>query len=110
MEGGKKGPLARFKDNEIVRIIQNGGDDIHTDSMGIKSMDLSGNGYGVVIPYRITTPDGTYVIQFTLRSKDSKESRKRRWRVARRPAGAGSWRCRGPTWRRCRWCCRARPR
>src|SRR5436305_1558668 len=42
---------------------------------------LSGNGYGVVIPYRITTPDGTYVIQFTLRSKDSKESRKRRWRV-----------------------------
>jgi hypothetical protein len=81
MEGGKKGPLARFKDNEIIRIIQNGGDDIHTDSMGIKSMDLSGNGYGVVLPYRITTPDGAYVIQFTLRSKDSKESRKRRWRV-----------------------------
>lgn len=81
MEGGKKGPLARFKDNEILRIIQNGGDDMRTESMGIKSMDLSGNGYGVVLPYRISTPDGVYVMQFTLRSKDSKESRKRRWRV-----------------------------
>jgi hypothetical protein len=82
MEGGKKGPLARFKDHEIVRIIQGAGEDLHTESMGIKDMpDLSGNGYGIVLPYRITTPEGVYVIQFTLRSKDSKESRKRRWRV-----------------------------
>jgi len=84
MEGGKKGPLSKFKENEIVRIIQGGGEGLHTDSMGIKSMDLSSNGYGIALNYRITSPEGVFVVQFTLRSKDSKESRKRRWRLVLR--------------------------
>jgi len=82
MENGKKGPLPRFKENEIVRIIQAGGPELRTESMGIKGLpDFSRDGYGVVLTYRITSPEGVFDIQFTLRSKDSKESRKRRWHV-----------------------------
>jgi hypothetical protein len=81
IEGGKKGPLSKFREHDIVRAIQGGGADIQTDSMGIKSMDLSTSGYGIVMTYRITSPEGVFVIQFTMRSRDSKESRKRRWQV-----------------------------
>jgi hypothetical protein len=81
MEGGKKGPLSRFREHDIVRAIQGGGANTQTESMGIKSMDLSTSGYGVVMTYRITTPEGVFLVQFTLRSKDSKESKKRRWQV-----------------------------
>jgi hypothetical protein len=82
MEGGKKGPLPRFKENAIVRIIQAGGSDLRTESMGIKGLpDFSQDGYGVVLTYRFTNPEGVFDVQFTLRSKDSKESRKRRWQV-----------------------------
>jgi hypothetical protein len=88
MEGGKKGPLPRFKENEIVRIIQDGGSDLHMESMGIKGLpDFSREGYGVVMTYRMTTPEGVFDIQFTLRSKDSKESRKRRWGVVWKDEG-----------------------
>jgi hypothetical protein len=82
MEGGKKGPLSRFKENEMVRIIQTEGEGSRTESLGIKSLpELASSGYGVVLTYRITNPEGVFDIQFTLRSKDHKESRKRRWRV-----------------------------
>jgi hypothetical protein len=82
MDGGKKGPFAKFKENEIVRILEQGGPNANIESMGIKSIDSSKDGYFVVEDYRVTTPEGVFVIQFSLITRDSKEARKRRWQVA----------------------------
>ena len=81
MEGGKKGPFARFTEHDIVRILEQGGPNAQIESLGIKSIDPSKDGYNVVQNYRVTTPEGVFVIQFTLRTKDSKDSRKRRWQL-----------------------------
>ena len=80
MEGGKKGPFAKFREHDIVRALSHGADST-TESLGIKSIDPSKDGYNVVQAYRIKCPEGEYVIQFSLRTKDSKDSRKRRWQV-----------------------------
>jgi hypothetical protein len=80
MEGGKKGPFAKFREHDIVRALGHGPDST-TESLGIKSIDPSKDGYNVVQDYRITCPEGVYVVQFALRTKDSKDSRKRRWQL-----------------------------
>ena len=80
MEGGKKGPFAKFREHDIVRALSHGAEST-TESLGIKSVDPSKDGYNVVQAYRVTCPEGVYVIQFSLRTKDSKDSRKRRWQL-----------------------------
>jgi hypothetical protein len=81
IEAGKKGAIARFKEHDIVHILQQAGTGSTTESLGIKSINPQKDGYNVMQDYRITTPEGVYVIQFTLRTKDSKDSRKRRWQL-----------------------------
>lgn len=81
LENGKKGAIAKFKEHDIVRILEQVGTGSTSESLGIKSIEPQKDGYNVVQDYRIATPEGVYVIQFTLRTKDSKDSRKRRWQL-----------------------------
>jgi hypothetical protein len=71
----------RFKENDIVRILDRGRPNAKIESLGIKNIDPTKDGYDVTENYRVTTPEGTFVIQLGLRTRDSKESPKRRWQL-----------------------------
>lgn len=76
---GRKAALPNFKDSEAVRVISMAGEDMKVENLGIRGWDYGQEGYHVVQIYRLTTPEGVFDLQVSLRSDNRKKTR--RWRV-----------------------------
>jgi hypothetical protein len=85
-EGGKKSPLARFREHEIVQVIRQGGSDTNIKSLGLKDWEYKDKGYTVHQVYRITTPEGVFDIALGVRSRESREFKGRRWQLLLAPS------------------------
>jgi hypothetical protein len=69
-QGSPKGFLSLFRDNPLVRMIQQGGKDTLIESLGVHSWSYENRGYRVDTTYRITTPEATVEIIASTQSHD----------------------------------------
>jgi hypothetical protein len=80
--GGKKSLLAQFRESDLVQIIRRGGEESKISSPGLKELpEYKEKGYTVRLTYRITTPEGLFDLDMSVRSRESREFKGRRWQL-----------------------------
>ncbi len=80
--GGKKSLLAQFRESDIVQIIRQGGEESKISALGLKALpEYKEKGYTVQLAYRITTPEGIFDLGLSVRSRESREFKGRRWQL-----------------------------
>lgn len=77
---GKRGPLPIFQENEFVRVIQHAGADLKIDELGVNSWEHEQGSYRIKQSYRLTSPEGEFEAQVTVRSSESRSGR-RNWQI-----------------------------
>jgi hypothetical protein len=73
------GPLPRFMESEIVRVIQTPGAKI--ENTGTRRWDYEQRSYYVDQSYRVTTDEGTFGLLLTVQSMQTKEIKGRQWQL-----------------------------
>lgn len=72
---GRKGPLAQFQENEMVRMTAQGGAAMEVQYLGVKSWDFDQTTFKVQQKYRISTPEAKIEVLVGARSNDSSHGR-----------------------------------
>lgn len=73
------GPLPKFMESEIVRVIQTPGAKI--ENTGLRRWDYEQRSYYVDQSYRVTTDEGTFGLILTAHSMQTKEIKGRQWQL-----------------------------
>jgi hypothetical protein len=86
-EDGRKPALVTFQENELVRLLRQGGPDLQVKSEGVKNWEYKNGGYELRQTYRLTTPEGKFEVRLPVRSQESKDFDGRRWSILWKEAG-----------------------
>jgi len=79
--GPVQGELARFLGHELIQVVRRGGPETSVTPLGVKSWEYTEGGYQVVQAYRITSPEGTFEADLTVRSSQGREFKGRQWHL-----------------------------
>jgi hypothetical protein len=88
--GRRRGLLTLFRDQEFVRIIQQGGTSAELKSIGVRGWDHDKGSYEVVQDCQLITPEGDFHLQVALRRSEGKDLEKPDWYiVTQQPQSTG---------------------
>jgi hypothetical protein len=80
-QGRRRGPMAGFQDQDVIHLIQRAGPDLTVTPLGVKGWDYDKGGYQVAEVYRLTTPEGSFDVDLTVRSSEGPGIEGRKWHM-----------------------------
>jgi hypothetical protein len=80
-EGGRRGQLPEFLQNDLVKSLAQAGAEAVIVSEGVKDWNYENNGYMVRHQYRVTTPEAEYQVIVTAFGADPKAGQGRVWTI-----------------------------
>jgi hypothetical protein len=86
---GRHDSLTEFRQDLIVRLIQQGGNQTHWEYSGVKEWKYETDGFHVTLTYRLTTPFTANDVEISFVGSEGRDDPRRQWRMVGCQAAAG---------------------